>query len=154
MKNESGITLNLFGEDADFEGRQHFRQLVQTELERLALGKHLGGGSMVTDEEPNYNVEFVVSDESRALALIRDILRAAGVGPATELTVNADRRDRVYDDVWTDLGPRPPSPVVEAETGPSRSGEGAKVDMLQLLRQIAEEGRRMYPPRKGRPEVQ
>ena len=97
---------------------------------------------MVTDD-PNYNIEFAVSDESQALAVISDTLRAEGVGNTTELLIR-EHRYNVYDDSWTDLGPRPKS----EPPPPDRLSGMSSGDFLADLKQIADDARKKYGPPK------
>ena len=134
------ITVTVFGEDASFDGRRHFRDVVVAALEPAALSEHFGGGSWVTDDESSYNIEFLVTDESQALTIIRDTLRAASVGQATELLVGQSRYN-VYDDSWTDLGPRQrPAQTPAADRFTGMSGG----DFLANLQKITDDARKKY----------
>ena len=142
MPDRSIITITLFGEDSSFGARIHFREAVSSALSLAQLGEFVGGGSMVTDD-PNYNIEFAVSDESQALAVISDTLRAESVGTATELLVR-EHRYKVYDDSWTDLGPR-----TKCEPPPADRFSGmSSGDFLADLKQIADDARKKYGPPK------
>jgi hypothetical protein len=144
MENRITITVTLFGEDSSFGSRRRFRDLINAALEQAQLGTYVGGGTMVTDE-PHYNIEYEVTDESQGLTLICNTLRALGVGPTTELSVGRDTRYSVYDDTWTNLGHRPPSssqPPVAAnmESTPSASPE----DLRARLQVIMDEVKKKY----------
>jgi hypothetical protein len=142
MKYQTTITVTLFGEDSCFDGRRHFRDLVDTALQQAQLGESVGGGSMVTDE-PNYNIEYDVIDEGQGLTLIRDTLRSAGVGASTEISVGGSRRYNVYDDGWTDLGPRQPSPQSQSSATDSLADMSGG-DFLDHLKKIADGARKKY----------
>jgi hypothetical protein len=102
---------------------------------------------MVTDE-PHYNVEFEVTHESQALTLICNTLRGLGVVPSTELSIRRDTRYSVYDDTWTNFGPRPPSssqPTVDAGPGPAATAaRGSPQDLLARLQSLADEAKKKY----------
>jgi hypothetical protein len=104
----------------------------------VALGKHVGGGSWISDE-PNYNLEFEVTDQAEALTLMRDTLRTARVGASTELLVAPNRRYNVYDDTWTDLGPRPQPPPTARPLPAASPG-----NFLAQLQQIAADAQEEY----------
>src|SRR5262245_25942621 len=98
---------------------------------------------MVTDE-PNYSVEFEIADDGQAVTLVRDTLRAAGVGSSAEISFGRGRRYSVYDDSLTDLGPCPPLPQpqvaspVESAAPPNRYPQ----DFLAHLTQLTEDARK------------
>jgi len=134
------VTVTVFGEDTSFDGRIRFRDAVVAALKPAGLGEHFGGGSWVTDEKPSYNIEFLVTDPSQALTIIRDALRAASVGQATELMVGQSRYN-VYDDSWTDLGPRQrPAHTPAADRFAGMSGG----DFLANLQKITDDARKKY----------
>ncbi|MDB6057923.1 MAG: hypothetical protein JWO95_1767 [Verrucomicrobiales bacterium] len=104
---------------------------------------------MVTDE-PHYNVEYEVTDESQGLTLICNTLRELGVGQSTELSVGPAIRYNVYDDAWTNLGPRPASSC--QPTAPSSiacTPSASPADFLAQLQSIADEAKKKY----GGPKV-
>jgi hypothetical protein len=138
MKNRITITVTLFGEDSSFGNRQIFRDAVNDALLQAQLGMHIGGGTMVT-EEPHYNVEFEVTDESAGLVLVFQILRSMNASSATEVSIG-DRRYHVYDDTWTDLGPRQQRAPQAIHVGPNVSPQ----DFLAQLQQIAADAKKQH----------
>lgn len=137
MENQM-ITVTLFGEDSSFDNRRRFRDAVSSALEQAQLGTYIGGGSMITDE-PHYNVEYEVTDESQGLVLIFTTLRSMSVDSSTEVSVGADRRYNVYDDTSTDLGPlKRTLPVIRGN--PSASPQALMAD----LQQIADDLKKKY----------
>src|SRR2546428_4182742 len=141
MENQTTITVTLFGKDSSFDGRRRFRDAVNTGLQQAQLGTYVGGGTMVTDE-PHYNIEYAVTDESQGLTLIRNTLRELGVGPSTELSIGCDARYSVYDDSWTSLGPRPPSASdLTGAIGVGSIPSASPGDFLARLQSIAEEAK-------------
>ena len=91
MENRTTITVTLFGEDSSFGSRRRFRDAVHTALQETQLGTYVGGGTMLSDE-PHYNVEYEVIDESQGLVLLRDTLRALRIGASTQLSFGRDSR--------------------------------------------------------------
>jgi len=144
MENRITITVTLFREDSSFGSRRRFRDAVIAALQQAQLGTYVGGGTMFTDE-PHYNVEYEVTDESQGLTLICTTLRELGVGPSTELSVGRDIRYSVYDDTWTNLGPRPPSSSQPAATPSTASTPSASPgDFLAQLQSIRDEAKKKY----------
>ena len=138
------ITVTLFGEDSSFGSRRTVRDAVNAALQEAQLGEFVGGGTMVLDE-PHYNVEYDVTDESQGLTLICKTLRQLGVDPSTELSVGRDTRYSVYDDTWTNLGPRPASAPHGMEPQRSECAPSASPgDFLALLQSIADDAKKKY----------
>ena len=138
------ITVTLFGEDSTFGSRRTFRDAVNAALQEAQLGKYVGGGTMVSDE-PHYNVEYEVCDESQGLTLICNTLRQLGVGPSTELSVGRDIRYSVYHDTWTNLGPRPASSSQQMASPSIASAPSASPgDFLAQLQSIADDAKKKY----------
>ncbi len=135
MPQQALLMIGLYDDDSAFDNRTRLSDLVAAALEDAHLGKSIGGWSEVT-ATPNYTIEFEVYDRDRALALVRDRLREAGVGRSTELLVGRDERYNAYDDTMTNLGPRPKAPVANPVPGPP--------DMLKFLQETMEEARRKY----------
>ncbi len=91
------VTILFYGEDVEFGRRRELRNAVFTALEQSRLGEYLGGGSMVTDDIPNYDIQFRVIKKARAVALISDTLRTLGAGPDTQLRVGSGPPQKLYD---------------------------------------------------------
>lgn len=143
MKNRIAITVTLFGEDSLFDRRRTYRDAVDAALQQAQLGQYIGGGTMVTDE-PHYNVEYEVTDESQGLTLICNTLRQLGVGPSTELSVGRDTRYNVYDDTWTNLGPRPSSSTQRRSPSNVASTSSVSEDFLARIQRVVEEAKKKY----------
>ena len=142
MKNTAVIKIALFGEDASSDRRRQIDDAVSDALRQAELGKWFGSGSMVT-AAPNYNIEYEIANDSQALVLVRDMLRSLQVGPTSEILLEGGRRYNVYDDSWTDLGPRPPSPEVQhpiADELAAMSGG----EFLNHLKKITDDARQQY----------
>lgn len=92
------ITVTVYGDDASFDRRRALRDAVVNALTQTGLGEYLGGGTMVTSDEPHYSIEFGVSKERRALSVIRDILRSLGASSATEWSVGSTKPKRLFDE--------------------------------------------------------
>jgi hypothetical protein len=43
------IIVALYGEDSSFDKRLSLRELISAALDEVALGKHIGGGSWISD---------------------------------------------------------------------------------------------------------
>ena len=127
--------IGLYDNDSAFDNRTRVRDVIAAALEEAHLGKCVGGWSELT-APPNYTIEFEVDDRERALALVRDRLREAGVGRSTELLVGRNERYNAYDDTMTNLGPRPKVPASKPVPGPP--------DMLKFLQETMEAARRKY----------
>jgi hypothetical protein len=133
------ITVTLFGEDSSFGSRRTFRDAVDAALQQAQLGKYVGGGTMVTDE-PHYNVEYEVTDESQGLTLICNTLRQLGVSPLTELSVGNSTRYNVYDDTWTNLGPRPrPASQPKRDSIAAKTPSMSVEEAFDLYKRMAED---------------
>lgn len=142
MKKTAVIQIALFGEDASSDRYYHISDVVSGVLRQAELGKWFGSGSMITDA-PNYNIEYEIADDGQALTLVRDTLRSLSVGKSTEILLEGGRRYNVYDDSWTDLGPRPPSTEIQRPI----AGELAAMsgdDFLNHLKKITDDARKKY----------
>lgn len=142
MKNTVVIQIALFGEDAISDRHHLISDVVSSALRQAELGKWFGSGSMVTDD-PNYNIEYEIVDDGQALTLIRDTLRSLSVGMSSEILLEGGRRYNVYDDNWTDLGPRQPASEVKHPIADDLAAMSSG-EFLNHLKKITDDARKKY----------
>lgn len=142
MNDTAQLVVHLFGADAGYDQRHRIRDTVQNALQASGGGQYLGGGSLI-NAAPNYNVEFEIANDGYAIALVRDTLRQLAVGTETELSLNRDQRYNVYDDAWTDLGPRPVAPAPNPGGIPGKPCASPEEFMAEM-KAMVEAARKQY----------
>ena len=91
------VCVSMYGDDVEFGRRRELRNAVITALEQSSLGEYLGGGSMVTDDVPNYDIEFRVIKKTHAVKLIANTLRSLDAGPETKLCIDCGAEQKLYE---------------------------------------------------------